>query len=59
MPFNDLEAAQRVFAERGDEIAGMIVEPVMTNCGVVLPDEGYLEARRSATRTARCSPTTR
>ncbi len=24
------------------EIAGMIVEPVMTNCGVVLPDDGYL-----------------
>jgi glutamate-1-semialdehyde 2,1-aminomutase len=32
-----------VFAERGTEIAGMIVEPVMTNCGVVLPDPGYLQ----------------
>src|SRR6185295_3554183 len=43
VPFNDLEAAQGVFAERGEEIAGMIIEPVMTNCGVVLPDPGYLQ----------------
>ncbi len=42
VPFNDATAAERVFAERGAEIAGMIVEPVMTNCGVVLPDTGYL-----------------
>ncbi|HVF08779.1 MAG TPA: aminotransferase class III-fold pyridoxal phosphate-dependent enzyme, partial [Actinomycetota bacterium] len=33
VPFNDLELARGVFAERGGEIAGMIVEPVMTNCG--------------------------
>ena len=32
-----------MFAEHGSEIAGMIVEPVMTNCGVVLPDPGYLQ----------------
>jgi glutamate-1-semialdehyde 2,1-aminomutase len=43
VPFNDADAAARVFAERGSEIAGMIVEPVMTNCGVVLPDPGYLQ----------------
>ena len=51
MPFNDLEAAQRVFAERGDEIAGMIIEPVMTNCGVVLPDPGYLEGLKEVCHT--------
>jgi glutamate-1-semialdehyde 2,1-aminomutase len=51
VPFNDAEAAQRVFAERGDEIAGMIVEPVMTNCGVVLPDAGYLEALKETCHT--------
>jgi glutamate-1-semialdehyde 2,1-aminomutase len=44
VPFNDAGAVERVFAEQGDEIAGMIVEPVMTNCGVVLPDPGYLGA---------------
>ena len=51
VPFNDLEGAQRVFAERGDEIAGMIVEPVMTNCGVVLPDDGYLDGLKEVCHT--------
>ena len=43
VPFNDLRLAGEVFAEHHGEIAGMIVEPVMTNCGVVLPDDGYLQ----------------
>jgi glutamate-1-semialdehyde 2,1-aminomutase len=51
VPFNDLEAAQGVFAERGEEIAGMIIEPVMTNCGVVLPDPGYLEGLKETCHT--------
>ena len=50
-PFNDLASAQRVFAERGDEIAGMIIEPVMTNCGVVLPDDGYLDGLKETCHT--------
>ena len=51
VPFNDLEAAQRVFAERGDEIAGMIIEPIMTNCGVVLPEDGYLDGLKETCHT--------
>jgi glutamate-1-semialdehyde 2,1-aminomutase len=51
VPFNDAEAAERVFAERGDEIAGMIIEPVMSNCGVVLPDDGYLQALKDVCHT--------
>ncbi len=51
VPFNDLEAAQQVFAERGEEIAGMIVEPIMTNCGVVLPEPGYLEGLKEVCHT--------
>jgi len=43
VPFNDAEAADRVFAEHEGQIAGMIVEPAMTNCGLVLPDPGYLQ----------------
>jgi glutamate-1-semialdehyde 2,1-aminomutase len=43
VPFNDPEAADRAFREHEGKIAGMIVEPVMTNCGVVLPDPGYLQ----------------
>ncbi|HVF09077.1 MAG TPA: aminotransferase class III-fold pyridoxal phosphate-dependent enzyme, partial [Actinomycetota bacterium] len=50
VPFNDLELARGVFAERGGEIAGMIVEPVMTNCGVVLPDDGYLQGLKDLCR---------
>jgi glutamate-1-semialdehyde 2,1-aminomutase len=42
VPFNDADAAAGAFGEHEGRIAGMIVEPVMTNCGVVLPDPGYL-----------------
>jgi glutamate-1-semialdehyde 2,1-aminomutase len=44
VPFNDVAAAERAFDEHPDQIAGMIVEPAMTNCGLVLPDPGYLQA---------------
>lgn len=43
VPFNDLEAARAVFEELDGQIAGMIVEPAMMNCGVVLPEAGYLQ----------------
>ncbi len=42
VPFNDADAAERAFREHEGRIAGMVIEPVMTNCGVVLPDPGYL-----------------
>jgi glutamate-1-semialdehyde 2,1-aminomutase len=42
VPFNDAEAVRRAFEEHPGEIAGMIVEPAMSNCGLVLPDPGYL-----------------
>jgi glutamate-1-semialdehyde 2,1-aminomutase len=44
VPFNDPEAARRVFEENRGLIAGMIVEPAMMNCGVILPEPGYLQA---------------
>ncbi len=60
VPFNDAEAAERAFAEHEGQIAGMIVEPVMSNCGVVVPEDGYLaRLKESATPTGRCSPSTR
>jgi glutamate-1-semialdehyde 2,1-aminomutase len=43
VPFNDLEAAKKVFEENPDKIAGMFVEPAMMNCGVILPEPGYLQ----------------
>ena len=50
VPFNDLEALKRVFEEEGDEIAAVIIEPVMMNCGIILPRESYLRGVRRLTR---------
>jgi glutamate-1-semialdehyde 2,1-aminomutase len=44
-PYNDPEAVRTLFAESGDEIAAVIVEPIAANMGVV-PPEGFLEALR-------------
>ncbi len=46
-PFNDLDAVRTLFAERGSEIAVVVVEPVAANMGVVPPDAGFLEGLRS------------
>jgi glutamate-1-semialdehyde 2,1-aminomutase len=43
VPFNDLAEAERAFAENEGKVAGMIVEPAMMNCGVILPEPGYLQ----------------
>jgi len=45
-PFNDLEAAQVVFAEWGRDLAVVVVEPVAANMGVVPPIAGFLEGLR-------------
>ena len=46
--FNDVAALQAALAP-GD-VACVLAEPVMTNVGMVLPDEGYHQALREATR---------
>jgi glutamate-1-semialdehyde 2,1-aminomutase len=43
VPFNDADALETAFREHDGRIAGMMIEPVMSNCGVVLPDRGYLD----------------
>lgn len=50
LPFNDLEAVKKVFQEKGASIAGIIVEPVAGNMGVVPPRPGYLEGLREITQ---------
>jgi glutamate-1-semialdehyde 2,1-aminomutase len=45
-PYNDLEAAGKIFAEHGKELACFIVEPVAGNMGVVPPAAGYLQGLR-------------
>ena len=44
VPFNDLPALEKAFDKHRDEVAAVIVEPVMMNVGIVLPDAGYLAA---------------
>lgn len=48
-PYNDLEQVQALFAERGDDIAAVIVEPWAGNMGLVAPREGFLEGLRELT----------
>jgi glutamate-1-semialdehyde 2,1-aminomutase len=46
VPFNDAAPLEHVLSERGEQIAALIMEPVMMNIGIVVPQPGYLEAVR-------------
>jgi len=46
LPWNDLEVVEKVVKRRGDEIAGIITEPMMGNGGMIFPEEGYLKGLR-------------
>jgi glutamate-1-semialdehyde 2,1-aminomutase len=46
--FNDAEGVEAAFRDHGDEIACVILEPVMMNVGIVPPKPGYLQALRDA-----------
>lgn len=46
LPYNDIEAVKELFSLRGEEIAGVIVEPVAANMGVIPPVNGFLDALR-------------
>lgn len=48
VPFNDLDALDRRLSE-GD-VACVLMEPALTNIGIVLPEDGYLEGVREITR---------
>lgn len=49
IPYNDAAAFKKLMDEHGDEIAGVIVEPVAGNMGCVLPKPNYLHTLRSET----------
>jgi glutamate-1-semialdehyde 2,1-aminomutase len=49
VPFNNAEAMQKVIREHKDEIAAVIMEPVLFNTGTILPTEGYLNSVRELT----------
>ena len=46
LPYNDFDAATRLFDEAGDDIAGVIVEPIVGNANCILPRDGYLQHLR-------------
>jgi glutamate-1-semialdehyde 2,1-aminomutase len=49
LPFNSVPALEEAFERRGEEIAAVIVEPVVGNMGCVPPSAGYLQAVREIT----------
>ncbi|MDJ0636980.1 MAG: glutamate-1-semialdehyde 2,1-aminomutase [Xenococcaceae cyanobacterium MO_188.B29] len=49
-PYNDLESVKALFEANPDQIAGVILEPVVGNSGFVPPDAGFLEGLREITK---------
>jgi glutamate-1-semialdehyde 2,1-aminomutase len=49
LEYNDIPALENLFAQRGSEIAAVIVEPVAGNMNMVKPEPGFLEALRRLT----------
>ncbi|EDL58833.1 glutamate-1-semialdehyde 2,1-aminomutase [Gimesia maris] len=46
LEYNDIEQLKETFMQMGDQIAAVILEPVVGNMGVVLPEPGFLETVR-------------
>ncbi len=44
--YNNLDSVRKLFQEKGNDIAAIIVEPVAGNMGVVLPEKGFLQGLR-------------
>lgn len=49
LPWNDLDILERYLQEQGDEIAAVLMEPVMFDSGPILPKPGYLAGVRELT----------
>ncbi len=48
--FNDIDGMRAAFDHHDGDVAGVIIEPAMTNGGVIPPKSGYLEAVRKLTQ---------
>jgi len=48
VPYNDLAALEHALAD--GQVAALLIEPALTNVGIVLPEPGYLEGVRELTR---------
>ncbi|MCP3943524.1 MAG: glutamate-1-semialdehyde 2,1-aminomutase [Desulfobacteraceae bacterium] len=49
LPYNDIEGFEKLMSQRGDQVAGVIIEPVAGNMGMVCPRDGFLESLREMT----------
>jgi glutamate-1-semialdehyde 2,1-aminomutase len=50
LPWNDLEAVTRLLESEGDDVAAVLMEPMMLNAGAIAPRPGYLEGVRDLCR---------
>ncbi|MCI0425506.1 MAG: aspartate aminotransferase family protein [Actinobacteria bacterium] len=48
--FNDLTLVEGLFQEHPGQVAGVIVEPILQNCGVLIPEDGFISGLREITR---------
>jgi glutamate-1-semialdehyde 2,1-aminomutase len=48
--FNDLQLVETLFDEHPGQVAGVIVEPILQNCGILVPEEGFISGLREVTR---------
>ena len=48
VPYNNLDRLEAILAAHSDEIAAVVMEPVLENISIVLPDAGYLAGVREA-----------
>jgi glutamate-1-semialdehyde 2,1-aminomutase len=52
LPFNDRSAVEEILSRHGDQLAAVVVEPVVGNSGLIPPEPGFLDFLREATRRA-------
>jgi glutamate-1-semialdehyde 2,1-aminomutase len=49
LPFNDAAACRAIIQENAHDLVAVVIDPLMTNAGVILPEPGFLEAIREST----------
>ena len=49
LPWNDAEACVKILEKQGRDIAALIVDPLMANAGLLVPQPGFLERLREVT----------
>ncbi len=50
LPWNNLDIVEKTIKERHFEIAAVITEPIMSNCGLIMPKRSYLKGLREITK---------